>query len=87
MARLLLLEDDQSMIDGLVYALTKEGFALDVAMTVREARAQLAVQAYDLLLLDQRCQTAADWRCAKKCALVATLCRSFFSQRWMRRSR
>ena len=36
-----------------MYALTKEGFALDVAMTVREARAQLAVQAYDLLLLDQ----------------------------------
>lgn len=53
MARLLLLEDDQSLIDGLVYALTKEGFALDVAMTVREARAQLASQAYDLLLLDQ----------------------------------
>lgn len=53
MARLLLLEDDQSLIDGLVYALTKEGFALDVAMTVREAHAQLAVQAYDLLLLDQ----------------------------------
>lgn len=53
MARLLLLEDDQSLIDGLVYALTKEGFALDVAMTVREARAQLAAQAYDLLLLDQ----------------------------------
>ena len=53
MARLLLLEDDQSLIDGLVYALTKEGFALNVAMTVREARAQLAAQAYDLLLLDQ----------------------------------
>ena len=53
MARLLLLEDDQSLIDGLAYALTKEGFALDVAMTVREARAQLAAQAYDLLLLDQ----------------------------------
>lgn len=53
MARLLLLEDDQSLIDGLVYALTKEGFALDVAMTVREAHAQLAAQAYDLLLLDQ----------------------------------
>lgn len=53
MARLLLLEDDQSLIDGMVYALTKEGFALDVAMTVREARAQLAVQAYDLLFLDQ----------------------------------
>ena len=53
MARLLLLEDDQSLIDGLVYALTKEGFVLDVAMTVREARAQLASQAYDLLLLDQ----------------------------------
>ena len=50
--KLLLLEDDQSLIDGLVYALTKEGFALDVATTVAEARSLLAAQAYDLLLLD-----------------------------------
>lgn len=50
--KLLLLEDDQSLIDGLAYALTKEGFALDVATTVAEARSLLAAQAYDLLLLD-----------------------------------
>lgn len=50
--KLLLLEDDQSLIDGLVYALTKEGFALDVATTVAEARSLLTAQAYDLLLLD-----------------------------------
>lgn len=52
MNRLLLVEDDQSLIDGLAYALTKEGFALDVATTVAEARALLAAERYDLLLLD-----------------------------------
>ena len=52
MNQLLLVEDDQSLIDGLAYALTKEGFALDVATTVAEARALLATERYDLLLLD-----------------------------------
>lgn len=50
--RLLLLEDDQSLIDGLTYALTKEGYTLEIAMNVAEARACLAAQEYDLLLLD-----------------------------------
>ena len=38
MCRLLLLEDDRGLIDGLKYSLEKNGFDLDVARTVREAR-------------------------------------------------
>lgn len=49
---LLLLEDDQSLIDGLVYVLMKEGYAVDVATTVAQAHALLAKKTYALLLLD-----------------------------------
>ena len=40
MHRILLVEDDDSLIDGLHYALQKRGFAVDVA--VREAKAYVA---------------------------------------------
>ncbi|MCM1565809.1 MAG: response regulator transcription factor, partial [Dehalobacter sp.] len=52
MHRILLLEDDLSLIDGLEFSLRKNGFEVDVARTVKEALSQLAVQKYDLLLLD-----------------------------------
>lgn len=53
MDRLLLLEDDQSLIDGLKYSLEKNGFIVEVARTVREAKAVLEKEnSCDLLLLD-----------------------------------
>ena len=53
MCRLLLLEDDRGLIDGLKYSLEKNGFDLDVARTVQEARHALrGGHPYDLLLLD-----------------------------------
>lgn len=54
MDKLLVLEDDQSLIDGLQYALQKNGFAVTVARTVREAGQALAdpPNRFDLLLLD-----------------------------------
>ena len=53
MSRLLLLEDDVSLIDGLRYSLEKNGFELEVARTVREARVCLKEgRSFDLLLLD-----------------------------------
>lgn len=53
MCRLLLLEDDQGLIDGLKYSLEKNGFELDVARRVREARHALRGEhPYDMLLLD-----------------------------------
>ena len=41
MNRLLLLEDDISLVDGLVYMLEREGYRTDVARTVREAQTAL----------------------------------------------
>ncbi len=52
MARLLLLEDDIGLVDGLGYALKREGYELCVARTVAEARRALAEQSFELLLLD-----------------------------------
>ena len=53
MDRLFLLEDDQSLIDGLRYSLEKNGFRLTVARTVGEAMERLErTEDYDLLLLD-----------------------------------
>lgn len=53
MSRLLLLEDDLSLIDGLKYSLEKNGFELDVARSVTEVRKYLSAgHGYDLLLLD-----------------------------------
>ena len=50
---MLLLEDDLSLIDGLKYSLEKNGFELDVARSVTEARKYLSAgHGYDLLLLD-----------------------------------
>lgn len=50
--RILLLEDDSSLIDGLQHSLTRNGFALEVARSVREAMEFLENNQYDLLLLD-----------------------------------
>lgn len=51
MNRILLLEDDISLIDGLQYALQKEGYEVEVVRYVSEAKEQLK-NSYDLLLLD-----------------------------------
>lgn len=53
MNNLLLLEDDISLIDGLQYSLNKNGFYVDVARTVQEAKEHLTETGkYDLLILD-----------------------------------
>ena len=53
MSNLLLLEDDISLIDGLLYSLKKNGFCVDIARTVEEAEKHLVeIGKYDLLILD-----------------------------------
>ena len=52
MNRILLLEDDIGLIDGLCYSLQKNSFILDTVQTVAEAYAHLQQNSYDLLLLD-----------------------------------
>ena len=52
MSKILLLEDDLSLIKGLSFAFFKQGYELEVARTVREAEAVWADGRYDLLILD-----------------------------------
>lgn len=53
MRKILLLEDDISLVDGLKYSLKKNGFDVEVARTVCEAIKYLAeISKYDLLILD-----------------------------------
>lgn len=52
MSRILLLEDDMSLIDGLSYSLRKQGFDVDIARTVKEADTLWSDGKYDLLILD-----------------------------------
>ncbi len=50
--KILLVEDDLSLIEGLVFSLKKQGFEVDVARTVRESERQFVDGKHDLLLLD-----------------------------------
>lgn len=52
MSRILLLEDDLSLVNGLSFAFKKQGFELEVARTVKEAGALWTEGSYDLLVLD-----------------------------------
>lgn len=52
MQKILLLEDDISLSDGLTFALEKQGYAVDGQRTIAGARAAWNRGAYDLLILD-----------------------------------
>ncbi|MFI6424216.1 response regulator transcription factor [Promicromonospora sp. NPDC050880] len=50
--RLLIVEDEAGLVSALEVALRREGYAVDHARTVAEARDKLALNPYDLVLLD-----------------------------------
>ena len=52
MSRLLLLEDDYSLIYGLSFSFKKQGFNADIARTISEALDLWAKNEYELLILD-----------------------------------
>lgn len=52
MNRILLLEDDLSLINGLSFAFKKQKFELDIARTIKEAEVLWTDGKYDLLVLD-----------------------------------
>lgn len=53
MQKILLLEDDISLVDGLTYSLKKNGYEIEVARTINEAFGLLGEQSdFDLLLFD-----------------------------------
>ena len=52
MKSILLIEDDLSLINGLSFAIKKQGYEIDVAQTSLEADAVWAEGKYDLVILD-----------------------------------
>lgn len=52
MNNILLIEDDLSLVNGLTFALKKQGFKLEVARTLKEAENLWTDGKYDLLILD-----------------------------------
>lgn len=66
MGRILLLEDDLSLIDGLSYSLKKQGFELDIARTIKEAGDIWADGKYDLLILDLSLPDGSGFEICKK---------------------
>ncbi len=53
MSKILLLEDDVSLVDGLKYSLKKNGFEIEIVRTVAEAlNIAGSIGKYDLLILD-----------------------------------
>lgn len=52
-SRILLLEDDISLVDGLKYTLKRNGFEVDIVRTIKEAMDRLPqISRYDLMILD-----------------------------------
>ena len=52
MSKILLLEDDLSLINGLSFVFKKQGFELSIARTLKEAEGMWKDGKYDLLILD-----------------------------------
>lgn len=52
MEKILLLEDDSGLADGLMFALRKQGYEVDASRTIAGAKTAWHSGAYDLLILD-----------------------------------
>lgn len=52
MKHILLVEDDLSLINGLSFALKKQGYEVEIARTRAETREKWAVDKFDLVILD-----------------------------------
>lgn len=66
MNRLLLVEDDLSLIDGLEFSLKKNGFRIDIARTVQEAFLMIHDNQYKLLILDLTLPDGSGFEICKK---------------------
>ena len=52
MQRILLVEDDETLVMGIKYSLKNEGYQVDSATTVASAKESIDERAYDLIILD-----------------------------------
>lgn len=66
MNKILLVEDDLSLIDGLEFSLQKNGFNVNIAKTVKEALCIFEDNNYDLLILDLTLPDGTGFEICKK---------------------
>ena len=66
MDKILLLEDDLSLVNGLTFAFQKERYDLDIARTISEADKLLSERRYDLLILDVSLPDGSGFEICKK---------------------
>lgn len=66
MNKILLLEDDLSLINGLSFAFKKQGFESDVAKTLKDADVLFSKGKYDLLVLDVSLPDGSGFEFCKK---------------------
>ena len=71
MNKILLLEDDLSLVNGLTFAFQKQGYELDVAQTIVEANTLWADGKYDLLVLDVSLPDGTGFEFCKKVRQVS----------------
>lgn len=71
MSKILLLEDDLSLINGMSFAFQKAGYEADVARTVREAEDKWTDGKYDLLILDVSLPDGSGFEICKKVRMTS----------------
>lgn len=69
MSKILLLEDDMSLINGLSFAFQKQGHEPHIARTLKEADALWTDGTYDLLVLDVSLPDGSGFTFCKKSGL------------------
>jgi two-component system, OmpR family, response regulator len=72
MSRLLIVEDDDLLLDGLSAQLTNAGHVVTTAVDGALAQTLLESHRYDGVVLDLGCQKSAAWNC---CGGFAGACR------------
>ena len=71
MSKILLLEEDLSLVNGLTFAFHKQGYELDVAQTIIGANTLWADGKYDLLVLDVSLPDGTGFEFCKKVRQVS----------------
>ena len=70
MSKILLLEDDLSLNNGLSFVFKKQGFELSIARTLKEAEGMWKDGKYDLLILDVSLPDGCGFEFCKKVRLT-----------------